>query len=273
MNNFRWKSDQYLNNNVNTDKTIAETFILGISGHERSELQVQSCLNSCTRVGQPNVSIFWGYDGTDHISIKTPEHLRTNSVMSWIRVLDPRLSITEVACALSHIALWVHCIDINRPIVVLEHDSIMLQPFLDMYESNCIEYLGHRYEIDRLIEYSGVSSYERLVKLYIEQPQCRPVREHNLPMVGLINRNYLYSMGLHAYAIDPFISRRLVARILTDGLVNPIDTLIEVSDFSLIQTGIFAFNSDSSYVSSIGQYDGTVMAGRKHTLSVPGIAE
>jgi GR25 family glycosyltransferase involved in LPS biosynthesis len=34
-----------------------------------------------------------------------------------------------MACAISHMRLWQHCIDINQPIMVLEHDAIFLRRF------------------------------------------------------------------------------------------------------------------------------------------------
>jgi hypothetical protein len=81
-------------------------------------------------------------------------------------------------------------------------------------------------------------------------------------------------MGLHAYAIDPFMARRLVSKVITDGLINPIDVVAEVTEFEIAQTGVYAFNSSLSDISTIGFKDsGTVMQGRKNTHSVPGVSQ
>ena len=271
-NTFNWVTDSFLDRDYNWTSTIAETRIITIPNNKNSIEQSERALNSCTRIDQPNAEIFWGYDGTDHRTIHTPEHLKNNDVMRWIKVLDPALSVTEVACALSHIALWVRCITINRPIVILEHDSIMIRPFLTMSQTNCIEYLGHHREMGYLISSQGYDTYPELVESYLD-PRNYPPPTKRHPMISVINYNYLYSMGLHAYAIDPFIARRLFARVLTDGLINAVDTLVEVSDFELIQNEVYAFNSSQSKFSTIDKKDGTIMQGRKNTFSVPGVSQ
>jgi len=269
---FKWATDAGLNRDYNWDTAIAETRIIAIQGNANSEEQAARALNSCLRIGQPNPEVFWAYDGTDHKIIYTPDHLKNSDAMSWVKVLDSALSVTEVACALSHIALWVHCMTINRPIVILEHDAVMIRPFKTMTQNNCVEYLGHRFEIPNLIKQTGLESYPELVNHYLDPENYLPA-EHRLPMTSVINYNYLYSMGLHAYAIDPFMARRLFAKVLTEGLTNPVDTIVEVTDFELIQTGIYAFQGDRAKFSTIAKDDGTVMQGRKNTHSVPGVSQ
>ena len=125
-----------------------------------------------------------------------------------------------------------------------------------------------------IINKLGFTEYSELIQHYSDPNNYVPA-EHQLPMASVINYNYLYSLGLHAYAIDPFIARRLFARILTDGLINPVDCLIEVTDFELVQTGVYAFQSLSDvYNTTIGFDDaGNMMQGRKNTYSVPGVAQ
>lgn len=269
---FKWAGDSHYKQYQNWDLGIAETCIITIPDHSSSQEAGQRCLASCLKVGQVNPVIHLGYDGTDHQSIKTPDHLKSGiNPTGWVKVLDTNLSIPEVACALSHISLWAHCIEINQPIVILEHDALMLRPFNHMHYINSLEYLGDIAEFDILCHQSGVKTYDELVEYYATTSTEFVSR---LPSVGLININYHYSRGLHAYAIDPAMARRLFSRVLTDGLINPIDVVVEVCEFGLVQTGISAIqNPDNSHTtSSIGIINGSNIYTRKNKFDIPGVS-
>ena len=286
---FKWNTDSNLNVNYNWDSSIAETCIIAIADNAHSHSQSCAAIESCHRVGQVAPRIFYGYDGTDSKTIHTPQHLVNeaaklvsydskfikssavnSSVMSWVKVLDSRLSITEVACALSHIAAWVHCIGIDRPIVVLEHDALMLRAFNCMTYTNSLEYLGNSSEIPKLYKETGAENYAQLVEYYLQNPE--PDLQGRLPIIMSVNYNYLFSHGLHAYAIDPFMARRLVARVLTEGLINPIDVVVEVTDFTVVQSGIYAVTGSGSKISTISSDNSDLIArGRKSIYSMPGV--
>jgi hypothetical protein len=40
---------------------------------------------------------------------------------------------TKAACTISHMRLWQHCIDINEPIMILEHDANFITYFRYKY--------------------------------------------------------------------------------------------------------------------------------------------
>ena len=277
---FSWTTDSYLNTDYNWDTRIAETCIITIKDNTVSEKNAQTALESCLAAGQVNPVIHFGYDGTDLDTVKTPDQLKNNnSVMSWIKVLDSALSITEVACALSHISLWAHCITINRPIVILEHDAYMLRPFEQMSYTNSVEYLGHDAELPKVLKEAGVDDYVELAEYY-RTTKKYPKPIVRLPVTNVINYNFLYSHGLHAYAIDPFMARRLFSRILLEGLINPIDVLVEVTDFELVQTGIYATLSKDKKTSTIDPDESNIFSRflkkvnrRKNTYSVPGVSQ
>ena len=277
-NTFSWETDSSLSRDYNWDSSIAETCIIAVPNNPHSERSGADALDSCHRVGQVNPRIFHGYDGTDLKTIKTPAHLVGNSVMSMIKVVDCSLSITEVACALSHIAAWVHCINFNKPIVVLEHDALMLRPFRAMTYTNSLEYLGHASELENLYAASGVWDYDELVEHYREIGEY-PEATLRLPVTMVINYNYLFCHGLHAYAIDPFMARRLLVRVLEEGLSNAIDVVVEVTDFTVVQTGIYAAQGPAAKTSTIDSNSLEASAkhvpgqGRKHLYSIPGVSQ
>lgn len=270
VNNFSFVEDNYLNLHINRDRTIADTLIIGLENNANSLKCVQRAKEYCDRVGQPS-SFFWGYDGTDRKNIKTPEHLKNNTAMQMLKVMDTTLSIPEVCCFLSHIAAWVHCMTINKPVVILEHDALMLRPFTELTNSNILEYLGHLGELGNQLNSSDpvvVNTYIRCNQHIMKTHK----KELMLPMMQMVNKNYLLVLGLHAYAIDPMMARRLYGYVLKHGLVNPADAIIEQHEFTLTQTGIYAVQAlDSEETTTIGSNKNNKVQNRKYTYNIPGV--
>jgi GR25 family glycosyltransferase involved in LPS biosynthesis len=267
---FNYTVDDSLNINYDRTKQIAETLIISILNNENSIMCATRAINSCRKVGQPDPKLFWGYDGTDKKTIKTPEHLKNSDAMRLIKVMDTSLSITEVSCFLSHIAAWLHCIKINRPVVILEHDSIMVKPFTEMLISNSLEYLGHVGEVASKLKITDPVILEHY--LLAGRYSGTDTKYMDIPLTQLINTNYLLVLGLHNYAIDPFMARKLFGYVLKHGLINPADAIIEQHDFTLLQTGIYAVqapNAEKTSTIDIDKED--YMSNRKYTYSIPGV--
>jgi GR25 family glycosyltransferase involved in LPS biosynthesis len=267
---FNYTVDDSLNINYDRTKQIAETLIISILNNENSIMCATRAINSCRKVGQPNPKLFWGYDGTDKKTIKTPEHLKNSDAMRLVKVMDTSLSITEVSCFLSHIAAWLRCIKINRPVVILEHDSIMVKPFTEMLISNSLEYLGHVGEVASKLKITDPAILEHY--LLAGRYSGTDTKYMDIPLTQLINTNYLLVLGLHNYAIDPFMARKLFGYVLKHGLINPADAIIEQHDFTLLQTGIYAVqapNAEKTSTIDIDKED--YMSNRKYTYSIPGV--
>ena len=266
---FTYSADDSLNILYNRTKQIAETLIITVPNNKNSLMCAKRALDSCIALGQPNPSIFWGYDGTDKKLIKTPEHLKHSDTMQLLKVMDTTLSITEVSCLLSHIAAWIHCIKINQPIVILEHDSIMLKPFTYLLVNNTLEYLGHVGELAKEINIADVEEMQNYLKSgqYTHKPAARYL---NIPLTQMVNVNYLLILGLHNYAIDPIMARKLVSYVIKYGLVNPADAIIEQHDFTLVQTGTYAVQSPDAESTSTIDIDKA--GNRKYTYAIPGVA-
>jgi GR25 family glycosyltransferase involved in LPS biosynthesis len=260
---FKYRTDNNLNLFYNRTKQVAETLVLAVPGNVNSMKCADRAINSCINVEQPNPRIFWGYDGTSGTTIKTPEHLQNNAAMQLLKVMDTGLSISEVSCFLSHIAAWIYCIKINKPVVILEHDSVMLRQFTELTFNNSLEYLGHIAELSQEV---GTQDLDKLSQ-YLSSNQYKEMpfnKSLMVPLTQLINTNYLLILGLHNYAIDPIIAKNLFSYMLKHGIVNPADAVIEQHDFTLVQTGIYAVQSpDSEKTSTIRL--------RKDTYTIPGV--
>ena len=116
-----------------------KTFVIAIKGHPVSELQLRDCLDSARQFNW-NVETFWGVDG------------RTITTETWkLEGLTPRLDKPTMnrlgvqGCFLSHWNLWNKCVELNEPIIILEHDAL-IQDFWNTIEiDNAIIKLHRHY--------------------------------------------------------------------------------------------------------------------------------
>lgn len=200
------------------DTTVESAYIITVSGNDISETHSKRCQLSCNTVGMP-YQVWDAYNGIDD-DIVSPSHLKNDSVMRLIKVTDHYLTRGEVACALSHISLWSHCIKIDRPIVILEHDAVMVKKF-ERYESyNSIVYLG------------GQEWVKQQWKIY-------PIPPH-----ASEGPNYHFICRAHAYAIDPQIAKNLLSYVIKEGISAPIDIMMRADLFNITHQGLYAYDDN-----------------------------
>ena len=196
---------------------VESAYIITIKGNEISENYSTRCQQSCVNVNMP-FKVWEAYDGTTPGSIKSPELLEHDRLMSMIKITDHYLSRSEVACALSHISLWAHCAFIDKPIVILEHDSIMVRKFEEVQSYNSIVYLGGNEWVKE-----GWPMY------YI------PPHSAEGPNYHFINR-------AHAYAIDPAMAKNLISYVLKMGICSPLDIMLRADLFTITHQGVYAYD-------------------------------
>lgn len=200
--------------NFSYDMTPSKAYIIRVAGLAASEEKAKRCADSCDEIGQP-----WEYwDAYNGVAdpIQPPEH--HNVIMDCIKVTDHYLTRGEVACALSHISLWAKCVLEDKPLVILEHDSAMVQPYTQHAVFNSICYLG---------------SHEQ-VKLGW---QVSPTPPH-----ATEGENYHFICRAHAYAIDPAVAKNLLAYVMKMGICTSLDMLIRADLFPIHQMGVYAYN-------------------------------
>jgi hypothetical protein len=199
--------------------SIESAYIIRIKGHQYSEKKASECLMSCQRLGQ-NVVLWDAFDGTDNTNIVIPDHSKNASYLSWLKIFDHHLSISEIACVFSHFSLWVRCLELDRPIVILEHDAILLKNVSSFPCYNSILYLGS-----------------------LEQKRGS-MATSIIPPHGTVNHNYHFICRAHAYAIDPPMAKNLVAHIIQRGIAESLDVMIRADLFNISQVaGLCAFDN------------------------------
>lgn len=209
----------YRSNDIEVDSA----YIITVKGHEGSEKKSLKCRQSCDSVGMP-YKIWDAYDGTKPGSIIEPGHLKDDPFMSMIKITDHYLTRGEVACALSHISLWAHCAKIDKPIVILEHDSIMVNRFTHHKSYNSIVYLG------------GTEWAKNNWPIY------------DIPPHASEGPNYLFICRAHAYSIDPQVAKNLLSYVLKMGICAPLDIMLRADLFHITHQGLHAYDDNDDAV-------------------------
>ena len=219
------------------EMNIEGTYIISIQGNKVSEQLTQQCLASCEKVGQPNVNVFPAFDATGSKvkvqqhdlglpvgelgSIKVPEFLQGQAFLNFLRLKRCDLLMTQIACFLSHYSLWCMCLDKDRPIVILEHDAVMVKPFVRHNYLNNIVYLGGSEQI-------GGS-------LHAEDT----IPPHASDQQGLDR----FICRAHAYSIDPIMAKNLVSYAIHHGIITTADAMMRYDMFGIVQNGVYAYDN------------------------------
>jgi GR25 family glycosyltransferase involved in LPS biosynthesis len=194
--------------------TPSKAYIIRVVGHAASEEKAARCAVSCEKAGQPYE--FWdAYDGTGE-GIKQPNH--HNAIMDCLKVTDHYMTRGEVACALSHISLWAKCVVEDKPLVILEHDSVVVQPYTQHAVFNSICYLGAHEQVKLGWQVSATPPHAT------EGP------------------NYHFICRAHAYAIDPAVAKNMLAHVIKMGICAPLDIMLRADIFPIHQMGVYAYN-------------------------------
>jgi hypothetical protein len=195
---------------------IDSAYIIRIKGHEKSEVLAKRCAESCAKVNVPFK--YWdAYNGVTE-TLTAPDHLIDDKFMKMLKVSDHFLTRTELACALSHISLWARCVEIDTPLVILEHDAIMVAKYEEHTMFNSIDYLGSNEQINKKW---GV---------------------HPTPPHGSMGPNYHFICRAHAYSIDPAVAKNMLAHVLKFGICSSLDCLLRADIFPIHQMGMYAYD-------------------------------
>ena len=204
---------------------VSKAYIIRVDGYEESEQRAKRCSDSCDLVGMP-----WEYwDAYNGISGELTPPAHHGGVMEMIKVTDHSLTRGELACALSHISLWQKCVLEDQPLVILEHDSVMLQPYTSHAVFNSICFLGINEQVNQ-----GWGVY--------------PTPPH-----ASEGPNYHFMCRAHAYAIDPAVAKNMLAHVLKFGICAPLDIMVRADVFPIHQMGVFAYDVKGEDTTILGR--------------------
>ena len=201
------------------DTNVESAYIITLPGVEESEQLTQQCAASCEAVGQP-YKLWEGFNGRSG-EVIVPEHLKGQAFINFLRLHTELMTPTQIACFYSHFSLWCMCVDIDKPIVILEHDAMMEKPYFHHKFHNTIVYLG---------------SSEQKFKNW----EIISIPPHATDQNGL----YRFICRAHAYAIDPFIAKNMIAYVIQQGITTTLDGILRSDIFSIVQDGLYAYDNN-----------------------------
>jgi glycosyl transferase family 25 len=126
-----------------------------------------------------------------------------------------------IGCFLSHFKLWNKCLELNRPIGILEYDAVFVRPLPNNILDNFTHYLNldfsrHLYLDSKEVDYTDfvlndtrAISIEPLKETNVESKIRKPFK--------YINNNHI--KGAFGYIIKPEGARRLVDASLNYGIL------------------------------------------------------
>ena len=218
------------------DMSVDAAYIISLKDNEVSQKFTQRCVQSCENVQQP-YKIFYGFDASQSKvklqdyqlgqpvgelgEIKVPDMLKGQAFINFLRLQRADLLYTQIACFLSHYSLWCLCLDIDKPIAILEHDAIMMKPYRTHKFYNNIVYLGSREQ-------------------QLQGREVYTIPPHGSDFKGL----YRFICRAHAYAIDPAVAKNLVSYVIQHGIANSLDAIMRSDIFPIVQDGIYAYDDN-----------------------------
>jgi len=119
-----------------------KAFVITIKDHEYSERKADQCIETGTNIGKIDVERFYGVNKNEAYSAMSKRGL----CWSWANnnTSPSRCPITDlrhhpyykgsdfsalIGCTMSHYSLYERCVELNEPILILEHDAVFIREF------------------------------------------------------------------------------------------------------------------------------------------------
>jgi GR25 family glycosyltransferase involved in LPS biosynthesis len=181
-----------------------KAFVIRLKDIEPSETLSKECIESGKIFGL-DIDPFDGIYGEENIKSKT-EHFNIRPFSEGMK--KGRLGVK--GCFLSHYSLWLKCLEINEPILICEHDAMIISPLPNNIEDSFNEFLI-------------LDPFNKFSKSYVDSHK----HSHTLPQKIIEYTNIEsrkkygvtseYAMGLQAYVIKPSAVKKLQEKIKING--------------------------------------------------------
>lgn len=106
-----------------------KTYCIALQNHQTSLRLLSECIESAKKFDWA-IETFWGIDGT----------LISQDTWNFHRIPPPvskkfRQWPAMQGCFLSNFLLWEKCVELQQPIIILEHDAVIIKPLIELYEA------------------------------------------------------------------------------------------------------------------------------------------
>ena len=121
-------------------------------------------------------------------------------------------------CFLSHYLLWEKCIELDEPIMILEHDALMIRPLpkniLELFTHHCVlDYAIHEPNYEEILAKEGKLVVKKFPRLYADK-------------ISISKINDAHVRGSHAHIVKPLGAKTLIesvkkwGHLASDACVN-----------------------------------------------------
>lgn len=185
---------------------MIKSFIIRLKDNEHSCKMAKDCFDQAKNNGlDPEY-----FDAINGIDFK--HHYQETGILPLKKLKKGRLGV--LGCFFSHYYLWKKSIELNEPLIILEHDGFILKPI----EDNILDKFEDVLKLDRLDPYSGSynsnleleKNLELSIKKYINPTPKNPEK------LGTGN----YFKGAYAYIIKPHAAQKILDHIAENGHVT-----------------------------------------------------
>jgi glycosyl transferase, family 25 len=135
-------------------------------------------------------------------------HYKNTNIKKHGKFKKERLGV--IGCFFSHYYLWQRCIELNEPIVILEHDGYLIRPI----DPSLLDQFDDVLKLDRLDPYSRTYNsdldLEKDLSVSVEDYTNNPIK---VVKYGLQD----YFKGAYSYIIKPHAAKKLINFINVNG--------------------------------------------------------
>ena len=185
------------------------SYIITMQGNTISETLAKECMDSAKKFGL-NPEIFPAVHGNQIDSAWREHNLKYFKFNQRIK----KLNQGTIGCLISHLLLWKKCIAIKKPILVLEHDAVVIRPIPSVIT-------------EKFTEVCNLDWLSRLTSNYDEEVQEDRGDDVTIFMKkrpsasGLELYNKTHIKGSHSYIVKPQGAQRLIDWVWAAGALSP----------------------------------------------------
>jgi GR25 family glycosyltransferase involved in LPS biosynthesis len=183
-----------------------KTFIIRLKDNEHSCEVAKDCYDQA-KMFDLDVEYFDAINGHD-----AEKHYAATGIKKAKKLKKNRAGV--MGCFFSHYYLWQHCIEIDEPIVILEHDGY----FLDYLPDNILDTFTDVLKLDNCDPYKGTYNQD-VADSRLEE--FNVVKYHNSAAKNTSSKTFSgtgnYFKGTYSYILTPLGANKLVDFIQEHG--------------------------------------------------------
>jgi GR25 family glycosyltransferase involved in LPS biosynthesis len=184
---------------------MIKAFVIRKPNDELSEKLSTECVESAKKFGIFAEKVDGVY--SNHDEIIKEKNLKFFEKMKEHRKNSPGIK----GCFLSHYQLWEHCISLNEPIIIFEHDALMIRPLPD----NILDLFTHHCILDYAVHYDN---YEEIIATDCDL-KITNYPQLNEDKFGYSSINKVHVRGSHAHIVTPLGAKTLLQSVEKYGML------------------------------------------------------